>query len=226
MGKKQKSSEKISAESILSAYRETVLRDGKRPASVYAFCQNQKIQEREFYEYFGSFESLEKAIWINFFESTRTAIESDADYSSLSAREKVLTFYFAFMERLKGDRSFVLQQLASWKKIEGVPVFIRGALDVFESWINQVLNLGKGTHEVASRPFLEKQYAKLFQLHFLFILHFWVHDHSANFEKTDAAIEKSVTLAFDLVGKGVLDNALDFGKFLFQQAKAGYAQGY
>lgn len=220
MGKKQKSSEKISAESIMSAYRETVLRNGKRPATVYAFCMDQKIQERDFYEYFGSFESLEKAIWISFFESTRTAIESDADYASLTAREKVLTFYFAFMERLKDDRSFVMQQLDSWQKIEGIPVFIRGTLEAFESWINQVLNMGKTTREVASRPLLEKQYAKLFQLHFLFILHFWLHDHSANFEKTDAAIEKSVTLAFDLVGKGVLDNALDFGKFLFQQAKA------
>jgi hypothetical protein len=41
----------------------------------------------------------------------------------------------------------------------------------------------------------------------------------ANFEKTDAAIEKSVNLAFDLIGKGILDNALDFGKFLYQNSK-------
>ena len=28
-----------------------------------------------------------------------------------------------------------------------------------------------------------------------------------------------INLAFDLIGKGVLDNALDFGKFLYQNAK-------
>ena len=37
--------------------------------------------------------------------------------------------------------------------------------------------------------------------------------------ETDEAIEKSVNLAFDIIGKGVLDNALDFGKFLFQQSR-------
>jgi hypothetical protein len=56
-----------------------------------------------------------------------------------------------------------------------------------------------------------------FHLHF--ILRFWCNDDSRDFEKTDEAIEKSVNLAFDLIGKGVLDNAFDFGKFLFQQAK-------
>jgi hypothetical protein len=56
-------------------------------------------------------------------------------------------------------------------------------------------------------------------MHFMFILQFWAHDESANFEKTDAAIEKSVNLAFDLIGKGILDNALDFGKFLYQNSK-------
>ena len=56
-------------------------------------------------------------------------------------------------------------------------------------------------------------------MHLLFILKFWSNDESPNFEKTDAAIEKSVTLAFDLIGKGILDNALDFGKFLYQNSK-------
>jgi hypothetical protein len=41
-------------------------------------------------------------------------------------------------------------------------------------------------------------------------------DTSNAFEKTDAAIEKSVNLAMDLMGKSPLDAALDFGKFLFQ----------
>jgi hypothetical protein len=52
-----------------------------------------------------------------------------------------------------------------------------------------------------------------------FVLMFWVKDESAEFEKTDEAIEKSVNLAFDLMGKGVVDNVFEFGKFLFQQAK-------
>jgi hypothetical protein len=53
-------------------------------------------------------------------------------------------------------------------------------------------------------------------LNFLFVLTFWLNDNSKGFEKTDESIERSVNLAFDLMGKSALDAALDFGKFLFQ----------
>jgi hypothetical protein len=49
-----------------------------------------------------------------------------------------------------------------------------------------------------------------------FLLIFWKDDTSAGFEKTDAAIEKSVNLAFDLIGKGAVDSIFDFAKFLYQ----------
>ena len=49
-----------------------------------------------------------------------------------------------------------------------------------------------------------------------FLLLFWRDDDSAGFEKTDAFVEKSVNLAFDLIGKGALDSAIDFAKFLYQ----------
>ena len=39
---------------------------------------------------------------------------------------------------------------------------------------------------------------------------------SKSFEKTDAAIEKSVNLIMELMGKSALDSMFDLGKFLFQ----------
>lgn len=96
---------------------------------------------------------------------------------------------------------------------------MKGFKASFEEWISGVLNEGKNTGEVAKRPFIDERYQGLFWLHLMFILQFWIKDESSNFDNTDAAIEKSVNLAFDLIGKGVLDNALDFGKFLYQNAK-------
>ena len=49
-----------------------------------------------------------------------------------------------------------------------------------------------------------------------FLLLFWKDDESPGFEKTDAAVEKSVNLAFDLIGKGAVDSFIDFAKFLYQ----------
>jgi hypothetical protein len=63
---------------------------------------------------------------------------------------------------------------------------------------------------------LDKRYPQLFWIHMGFMLIFWKDDGSPGFESTDAAIEKSVNLAFDLIGKGAVDTAIDFAKFLYQ----------
>lgn len=222
MEKTKKSNAKnkaISATQIIGNYRDYLLSEGKQPASIFKFCKDHGFKEAEFYQFFGSFEALEKSIWKEFIDGTRKRMEADSSYQAFSTREKILTFYFMLVESLKSDRSFVLQQLKSWKNPSVIPSFLKGFKTSFEEWINTVLNEGKGTGEIAKRPFLDQRYDMLFWLHLMFILQFWSHDDSANFEKTDAAIEKSVNLAFDLIGKGVLDNAIDFGKFLYQNSK-------
>jgi Tetracyclin repressor-like, C-terminal domain len=217
--KSKKKAARSSADVVISAYRKTVLTEGKRPASVFKFCVDNNLTEDEFYQFFGSFEAVEKAIWTNYAVSTLERLRSDKNYAAFSIREKMLTFYFSVTEAFKHDRSFVLFQLKEWRTPGLPPSFIRGFKTQFDAWINQLLNEGKVNGEVARRPVLEKGYDGLFWVHFMFILQFWAKDDSANFEKTDEAIEKSVNLAFDVISKGILDNAIDFGKFLFQQSK-------
>ena len=216
---KSKSAASPAGDKIKKAYREYLLTEGKQPASIFKFCKDIGISEDEFYKHFASFEVLEKGILKEYIDKTRKRLESDESYTSFSSREKILTFYFALAEILKSDRSFVLYQLKSWKSPSPTPSFLKGFKTSFEDWITGVLNEGKNSGEVAKRPFIDQRYHGLFWLHLMFILQFWSKDESSNFDNTDAAIEKSVNLAFDLMGKGVLDNALDFGKFLYQNAK-------
>ena len=75
---------------------------------------------------------------------------------------------------------------------------------------------GINKQELAERKYIDGKYVDGLWLNFLFVIKFWVDDNSPAFEKTDAAIEKSVNLALDLMGKSPLDAAFDFGKFLFQ----------
>ncbi len=206
-------------ESLVRSYREYLLNEGKQPASVFKFCQLVGMKETDFYTHFSSFEALEKSIWQEYIARTRARMEADESYHGFTVREKILTFYFSLAEELKSDRSFVLQQLKHWKNPAQMPDFLKGFKTSFEQWINLILHDGKSSGEIAKRPFLDQQYDRLFWLHLVFILRFWSKDESADFEQTDAAIEKSVNLAFDLIGKGVLDNALDFGKFLYQNSK-------
>ena len=217
--KTKKKATKSSIDALTEAYRTYLLTEGAQPASVFAFCRDNGLTETDFYSHFASFEALEKAIWRGYAQTVVAKLTSDDAYTSFSAREKVLSFHFTLAEVLKSDRSFVLHQLKSWKVKAVTPTYLKAFKSEFDSWIDHVLNTGKQSQEIAARPFLDTQYGNLFWMHLLFILQFWVHDESVNFEKTDMAIEKSVNLAFDLIGKGVLDNALDFGKFLYQQSK-------
>jgi AcrR family transcriptional regulator len=206
-------------ELLKSAYKKFVLINGHKPASVYKFCLDVGISEEEFYNHFGSFEGLEKAIWQHFIDNTVARLHADASFSAFNSREKVLAFYYALMEVLRADRSFILLQLNGHKKFEIVPEFLKGFKASYEQFMESILAFGKTQGEVATRPYLDKRYPQLFWLHMSFLLIFWKDDNSAGFERTDVAIEKSVNLAFDLIGKGAIDSAIDFGKFLFQMSK-------
>jgi AcrR family transcriptional regulator len=201
---------------ILLAYTDHLLMHGQRPASVYKFVIDLGIKEEEFYNYYGSFDAVERKIWKSFIDRTLLRLNADETYSGFSAREKLLAFYYTFFEELKSNRSFILLQLEKHNKLEITPEFLKDFKHEFETYIASIVNIGKTSGEVASRPFLDKRYPQLFWLHMGFLLIFWKNDNSAGFEKTDAAIEKSVNLAFDLIVKGAVDSVIDFAKFLYQ----------
>ena len=48
-------------------------------------------------------------------------------------------------------------------------------------------------------------------------LKFWIDDDSADFEKTDLFIEKSIAASFELANTKPLKSVIDFGKFLFKE---------
>tara|TARA_B100001245_G_C22863695_1_gene415357 strand:+ start:624 stop:1283 length:660 start_codon:yes stop_codon:yes gene_type:complete len=206
----------ISADQFKQSYIEVVLTTGKNPPSVFAFAKDLKSNEQEFYQYFNSFRSIERTIWADWLSDTIKGIESDEAYAEYSVREKLLAFYYTWLEALKSNRSFVLKRFEETPKTDATPYFLEQLKEVFEEYIHELILEGKDTTEIQERPFTN-QYTKAFWLHFLFITRFWANDDSNEFEKTDAAIEKSVNLAFDLVGKGPLDSIIDFAKFMFQQ---------
>lgn len=204
------------AESIRKMFVESWLTEGKRPASVYKFCVDRGMSEEEFYTHFGSFEGLERQLWQGFADETIALLKTDTDYAGFTAREKLLAFYFTLLEVLKRNRSFVLLQGSESRHLELSPYYLADFKKTFEKFTDELISQARNNGEVAIRPYLDKVYPQAFWIHFEFIFNFWKHDHSAGFEQTDAAVEKSVNLAFDLISKGAFDRAIDFAKFLYQ----------
>ena len=204
------------AKKIKDAYVNHVLEHGARPTSIFKFVKDIKVKEELFYDHFNSFENVEKHIWMDLFDNTVSAIQSDEVYAEYSAREKMLAFYYTFIEQLKSNRSYILQSIPKGKKPDLNPYYLESVKAGYNEWVAEVLLEAKETEEILNRPIIGDRYGDGLWLQFLFVLGFWVKDDSKSFEKTDAAIEKAVNLSFDLMGRGPLDAMLDFGKFLFQ----------
>lgn len=201
---------------IQLAYMEYLLNNGQRPPSVFKFSKEIGIKEDEFYNHFGSFDGLERSIWKGFLERTLLRLRADQTYAAFSIREKLLAFYYTFFEDLKMNRSFALLHLERQPRLELVPEFLKDFKSAFEGYVDDLLKGGKAAGEIANRPYLDRTYPQMFWMQMGFLLMFWKNDNSPAFEQTDAGIEKSVNLAFDLIGKGAVDTAFDFAKFLFQ----------
>lgn len=202
---------------ILSGFRLYVLEHGQSPPSVYKFTKILKIDEVEFYKYFTSFRALQSAVWVELFDRTLENLYAQEVYSDYSAREKLLAFFFTWIEELKKDRSFLLVLYDRFDSLSKFPPSEFGQFRTrFKEFAKLILMEGKESEEIVKRPFINQQYDEGLWLQVWFILRFWLKDSSPSFEKTDVAIEKSVHLAFDLMGKNSLDSMVDFAKFLFQ----------
>ncbi|WP_373515843.1 TetR family transcriptional regulator C-terminal domain-containing protein [Persicitalea sp.] len=207
-------------EKIQKAYKEYVLEKGTPPPSVYIFAKKLKMPETEFYEYYNSFEAIESDAWIDYLRQTLLSLNADAAYDQYSVREKLLAFYYTWIEILKKDRSYVVY---SYEKLRQPVTRYVGPLQPFRNgfynFATELLMEGRESREVVTRPVISDRYVDGLWMQLLYILDFWVKDLSRGFESTDTAIEKSVNTSFDLMGKSVVDSVLDYAKFVYQNRK-------
>ncbi|MBP9688412.1 MAG: TetR/AcrR family transcriptional regulator [Bacteroidia bacterium] len=202
---------------LIQQYITYTLEQNKTPESVYLFAKTAGISEEEFYNYFSSLQALEMDIYKTWFDKTMEKCINSEPWNDYAVREKVLAVFYTFIESLKANRSFVKYlKERDYKLLAKWPAYLNGLHESFVTHLKPILMDGINKQELAERKYIDGKYVDGLWLNFLFVIKFWVDDNSPAFEKTDAAIEKSVNLALDLMGKSPLDAAFDFGKFLFQ----------
>ena len=144
-------------------------------------------------------------------------LEKNEEYGAFTNKDKMLTFFFTFFELLTLNRSYVLfvldgheNMMSKMKELKG----LRKHMKDFATDLIEEANAEKSLKLTKRNPqiFSEGAWIQL-----LFLLKFWMDDTSAGFEKTDMAIEKSVTTIFDVFENTPLDSILDFGKFLYKE---------
>lgn len=214
---KAKKTPKIDRKEIVSRFMHYTLEHDGYPISVYKFCKEAKIKEEIFYQYYGNIERVKQGVWELFFTNTIDLMNANKEFHDFSSREKMLTYFYTFFELLTLNRSYVLltlshhdQPLKNMEQLKTIRKQIKSfAADLIED-DNQEKQFSIIKNPVSI--FSEGAWLQL-----LFLINFWRKDNSANFEKTDVAIEKSVNTIFDVFDNTPLSNVLDFGKFLWRQ---------
>ncbi|PWK74212.1 AcrR family transcriptional regulator [Mucilaginibacter oryzae] len=203
-------------ESIQNAYIDYVLTEGEQPKSVYIFAKQNQMTEAEFYQLYGSFEAVEQGIWSGLADKTLSEIRAQEVWAEYSSREKALSFFYGFFELLKNNRSFAVYSVKKQPKGFTTPKVFVPLKETFESFADEILKEGIESTELSDRKYFSKKYKDALWIQFVFVLNFWINDNSANFEKTDEAIEKGINVTFDLFQRSPIDNILEYGKFLVQ----------
>ena len=208
---------KINKEDLVEMYMNTVLDHNETPKSIHSFAKMNHFQESEFYSFFGTFEALESFIYEYFFEKTMKTLNKSKDYVNYDAMNKLLSFYFTFFGNLTANRSYVSKSLDSHK---GSLNQMKKLKPLKKKFLEFVDDLDLGGFELKNKRLddLKDQVVnESYWIQMLVSLKFWLDDDSADFEKTDLFIEKSIAASFELASSRPLKSVIDFGKFLFKE---------
>jgi len=140
-------------------------------------------------------------------------VEGGSEWAEFGARQRLLTFLYAFCEASLDHRSLMLTRFSPLGPLSK-PKFLKGFQSRFEQFAKRILEHGRSCGEIAERGRLSSLYPEGLYAHLRGVIDFYLKDDSRNYERTDAFIEKTVAVAFDLIRTQVVDSALDLARFL------------
>jgi AcrR family transcriptional regulator len=197
---------------LIAAWSRMARKTGVPPTSIPRFCSRLEIEEGDFFRLFPSMQAVERAFWREQLERVIQSVKDGEEYGSFNARQRFLTVVFAFLEDSLSYRSLLLM------RFQGVSTCRARELARFDEtireFVSELLEQGRETGEIAERGQLSRVYPEGFVLLFHRIIHFHLQDESEGYERTDAFVEKSVKLAFDLIRTQAIDSAIDLARFL------------
>lgn len=194
------------------AYWNHVLEHGTQPSSIYRFCKDLGIREKDFYDEFSHFDAIESGFWESTVHECLAALETDEDAPHYPASQWLSAFYFTYFEIAVEHRSKFLARFPRLR--EGKSARLRGWHRAFDQVADTFIS--KTRHEGSpfdqQRIISAQKRAVVFQARSLVDFH--LADTSPKFEDTDALIEKSVRFVSEAARLSLLDSSIDLLRFL------------
>lgn len=219
---------------LMNAYISYIREFNVPPENLHSFKQYagdawMSDKHEEFYS--GTFTKIERTIVKSLFLETLDVLHGDEIYTTYNTREKLLALYYTWFQTLQPFRDFILYLWATYYRpwplnvtFSGSnftpktkwPLYLDEIYHPFTDYLDVLIENGINQGEIASRFGLKKYYSSVVWRQTIFLFHFWMTDTSEQFEKTDAAVEKTVNFAVDAMEPNLLDTGADWIKFIVQ----------
>lgn len=195
------------------AYTEFVWLNNREPHSIAEFCTYANLDPVEFKTAFGQLNGIRQQLLTDVFEDVWEKVEKAAEANDYSPREKCLALFFTLAEAFGAYREYLktrypLKEVGTlvedWRPFNRLFVSKTQHFQQNDriNWLRDKLP-GKLTDEFNS-----------LLMGWNYIFRVWLADESEEQSVTDAAIEKTVHLYFDLSENKQFEKLLDFGKFV------------
>lgn len=79
----------ITEHKIFELYGDYILNHGERPKSIYRFAKDNEFEEKDFYDYFSSFEQIEKSMLANLFDKSVELASEVNSSNEITSKEKL-----------------------------------------------------------------------------------------------------------------------------------------
>lgn len=154
--------------------------------------------------------------WSQIMEETLELIQEDETYEDLTAKEKLLSFYYYHLDNMIAFKPFITSQLTAFINPINLYLHMGPYRTKLEALIHPIIHQAIQEKTLKYFPGIKKMYRKFFWMQHLFILRYWATDTSKDNDLTVALIEKAMKSTFDFVGNGELQSSFDFWKFVAQ----------
>lgn len=202
---------------IQVAYLDFVTQSSRRPNSARELCEETELDLEFFNQHFKNLVAVEKSLWLNWFEETLEVLESSEEYAQYSAQERLFAFLYTWLETMEPHVEYIKLAPRYFNVFRPDELVLSSFKKSYLAYTADLAELAKATGELLNRPVVEKIYPETFWLQLVFTLNYWLKDDSEDKAKTDEAIERSVSLAFEWMGRNPLDSIFEFGKFLLEK---------
>src|SRR5688572_28753392 len=172
---------------LIDAYKNLAIEKGVLPVSRKEIAEAAGLDIAQFDATFTSLEALQDAVWVQYLRTTLETLEASEEYVQYSVREKLLAYYYTLFEILGKEGDFTklfTPKLGFWNYN---PAFLGGFKHAYMIFVNELINEGIESGEIAERMVLGDEYAGWHWLQMLFLLNKWIVDTSEGNTLSDQA---------------------------------------